>query len=102
MPRFFILKFEKKLVFTIGLKISSARERPGLKILADRAGTNSPSKEKKTAFFKRRVITTSSTGMGQCIGSVHEFGPRWSTVNQKDPSFGTRRGAEAQRERGLT
>ncbi len=61
------------------------------------------SSEKKTVFFRRRVITTSSTGMGQSIGSVHEFGPRWSTVIRKDPSFfGTRRGAEAQRELGLT
>jgi hypothetical protein len=41
--------------------------------------------------------------MSQCIGSVYEFGPRWSTVIRKDTSFfGTRRGAEAQRERGLT
>jgi hypothetical protein len=60
------------------------------------------SSEKKTVSFRRRAIATSSTGMGHCIGSVHEFGPRWSTVIRKDPSFfGTRRGAEAQRERGF-
>ena len=47
-------------------------------------------------------MTTSSTGIGQIIGSVCELGPRMSIVMRKVLSFlSTIRGGDAHRDRWL-